>query len=185
VTALRWTAAGERVAELVAQRRAIYGGELGWLGDGGGGGHVDGHGHAQDGVAWDRYDRHSTALLVHDGGLLVASGRLTVEHDGPSELGDLVDWRAALPPELRAAPAAEWSRVMIAPTHRRGGLFRRMYEAVRACARDRGAVLLCGASVAQLRPLYASLGFTYLDVPFRSDFFERSPVYYPAYQRIA
>jgi GNAT superfamily N-acetyltransferase len=174
MTTFRWTAPGERVAELVAQRRAIYGGELGWLGDG--------HG---DGVAWDGYDRHSTALLVHDGDLLVASGRLTVERDGPSELGDLVDWRAALPAELRAAPAAEWSRVMIAPACRRGGLFRRMYEAVRARARDRGVVLLCGASVEELRPLYQHLGFTYVDVPFRSGFFARSPLYYPAYERIA
>jgi GNAT superfamily N-acetyltransferase len=173
MTTFRWTGPGERDPELVAQRRAIYGGELGWLGD------------DHDDVSWDRYDAYSTALLVHDGGALVASGRLTVERDGPSELGDLVDWRAALPVELRAAPAAEWSRVMIAPAFRRGGLFRRMYEAVRARARDRGAVLLSGASVAELRPLYEALGFTYVDVPFRSSFFARSPIYYPAYQRVS
>jgi GNAT superfamily N-acetyltransferase len=169
---MQWTDRGQRVDELVTQRRAIYGGELGWVGE-----HSD--------VAWDDYDRHSTTLLVYEAGALVASGRLTVESDGPSELSDLVDWRAALPIALRAAPAAEWSRVMIAPAYRRCGLFRRLYQAARARAGERGVVLLSGASVAELKPRYERLGFHYLDVPFRSSFFERSPVYYPAYQRIA
>jgi GNAT superfamily N-acetyltransferase len=168
---IRWSSRGEKVPELVAQRRAIYGGELGWV-------------EPDADVAWDRYDLHSTTLLCYDGGALVASGRLTVESDGPSELGDLVDWRAALPAALRDRPAAEWSRVMIAPDRRRQGLFRAMYEATRSRARDRGVVLLGGASVPELRPRYERLGFHYLEVPFRSPFFARSPVYYPAYQRI-
>jgi len=168
---MRFTDRGQRVEALVAQRRAIYGGELGWVGE-----------HAE--VAWDDYDRHSTTLLVYDSDALVASGRLTVESDGRSELSDCCDWRAALPPELRDAPSAEWSRVMIAPVCRSRGLFRRMYETARACAQERGVVLLSGASVAELRPHYERLGFHYLDVPFRSSFFDRSPVYYPAYQRL-
>ena len=173
---MRWSAPGEKVAELVAQRRAIYGGELGW---------VD----ADADVAWDAYDQYSSALLVYDdAGALVASGRFTDERHGPSELSDLVDWRAALPAELRdaaRAPSAEWSRVMVAPALRGSGMFRRMYEAVRARARDGGVVLLSGASVAELRPRYERLGFHYLPLPFRSSFFAASPVYYPAYQRIA
>lgn len=168
---LRWTSPDERVSALVAQRRAIYGGELGWVDE-------------DSDVAWDGYDRHSTTLLVYQDATLVASGRLTVESDGPSELSDLCDWRAALPPSLREAPAAEWSRVMIARACRSQGLFRRMYEAARQRAHERGVVLLSGASVPELRPRYERLGFQYLDVPFRSSFFEQSPVYYPAYQRI-
>jgi GNAT superfamily N-acetyltransferase len=68
---------------------------------------------------------------------------------------------------------------------RGGGLFRRMYEKAREEAKRRGARLLAGASVAELRPHYERLGFTYLDLPFRSWFFEASPVYFPAYQVIA
>jgi GNAT superfamily N-acetyltransferase len=170
---LSWSRPGERVPELVAQRHAIYGGELGWVHDG-------------SDVAWDAFDVHSSALLVwDDAGALVASGRFTDERHGQSELSALVDWRAALPTALRAAPAAEWSRVMIAPGERRRGLFRHMYDAVRARAAADGVALLCGASVAELRPRYERLGFTYLELPFRSSFFDCSPVYYPAYQRIA
>jgi GNAT superfamily N-acetyltransferase len=170
---MRWTAPGERVAELVTQRQAIYGSELGWVHDG-------------SDIAWDAYDRHSSALLVYDDdGALVASGRFTDERDGASELSDLVDWRAALPAECRALPSAEWSRVMIAPAWRRRGLFRHMYDAMRTRARDAGIAILSGASVAELRPHYEGLGFHYLDLPFRSSFFDDSPIYYPAYQRIA
>jgi GNAT superfamily N-acetyltransferase len=168
-----WLALGERSAELVAMRCAIYGAELAWVGEG------------DATFAWDTYDRVSTALVVRDGARLVASGRLTVEHDGPLEVSDLVNWKSALPPELREVPAAEWSRVMIDRAWRGGGLFRRMYEEARATAKQRGARLLAGASVAELRPHYERLGFTYLDLPFRSSFFEASPVYFPAYQVIA
>jgi hypothetical protein len=52
-------------------------------------------------------------------------------------------------------------------------------------AKRRGARLLAGASVLELRPHYERLGFTYLDLPFRSTFFAASPVYFPAYQVIA
>jgi len=170
---MRWSERGERVPEVVAQRLAIYGGELGWVQDG-------------SDVAWDAYDAYSSTLLVYDDqGSLVASGRYTDERHGTSELSALVDWRAALLAELRGQPAAEWSRVMVAPSFRRHGLFRRMYEALRARARDDGVVLLSGASVAELRPHYERLGFVYLDLPFRSSFFDSSPIYYPAYQRIA
>jgi GNAT superfamily N-acetyltransferase len=154
-------------------RRAIYGGELAWVGE-------------RDATfAWDAYDRVSTALIVRDVAHLVASGRLTVEQDGPLEVSDLVDWKSALPPELRGSPAAEWSRVMIDRPWRGGGLFRRMYQEARKEAKKRGARLLAGASVAELRPHYQRLGFTYLDLPFRSTFFAASPVYFPAYQVIA
>ena len=112
----RWLARGESSNDLVAMRCAIYGGELGWVGQG------------DATFAWDAYDRVSTALVVRDGARLVASGRLTVEQDGPLEVSDLVDWKSALPPELRGAPAAEWSRVMIDRALCGGGLFRRMYE---------------------------------------------------------
>ncbi len=81
-----WLALGERSADLVAMRCAIYGGELAWVGEG------------DATFAWDAYDRVSTALLVRDGARLVASGRLTVEQDGPLEVSDLVDWKGALPP---------------------------------------------------------------------------------------
>ena len=74
---------------------------------------------------------------------------------------------------------------MIDRTLRGGGLFRRMYEEAREAAKRRGARLLAGASVAELRPHYERLGFTYLDLPFRSSFFAASPVYFPAYQVIA
>jgi GNAT superfamily N-acetyltransferase len=168
---LRWSRPGEAVPELVAQRRAIYGGELGWLGD-----HSD--------AAWDRYDGYSTALLVYDGGALVASGRLTIETDGPSELSELVAWRSALPQAWADRTSAEWSRVMIAPRHRAHGLFRRMYAATLAAARARGVGLLSGASVTALKPHYEKLGFCYLEMPFRSPFFDESPIYYPAYQSI-
>jgi len=167
-----WLALGERSDDLVAMRCAIYGGELAWVGQG------------DATFAWDAYDRVSTALVVRDSTRLVASGRLTVEHDGPLEVSDLVDWKSALPPEFRGARAAEWSRVMIDRSLRGGGLFRRMYEEARAAAKRRGATLLAGASVAELRPHYESLGFTYLDLPFRSCFFNASPVYFPAYQVI-
>jgi hypothetical protein len=169
---MHWLRPGEASSVVIAQRHAIYGGELGW---------VD---HDSD-VGCDRYDAWSSTLVVHEGAQLVASGRLTVEQDGPSELSDLVDWRAALPQSLRALPAAEWSRVMIAPSHRAAGLFRRMYELTRARAHERGVALFGGASVAELRPRYERLGFTYLDLPFRSSFFAQSPVYWPAYQKIA
>jgi GNAT superfamily N-acetyltransferase len=168
-----WLALGERSDDLVAMRCAIYGGELAWVGQG------------DATFAWDAYDGVSTALLVRDGPRLVASGRLTVEQDGPLEVSDLVDWKSVLPSELRGAPAAEWSRVMIDGTWRGGGLFRRMYEEARQAAKRRGARLLAGASVAELRPHYERLGFTYLELPFRSCFFEASPVYFPAYQVIA
>ena len=168
-----WLALGEGSADLIAMRCAIYGGELAWVGEG------------DATFAWDAYDRVSTALVVRDGARLVASGRLTVEQDGPLEVSDLVDWKGALPPELRAVPAAEWSRVMIDQSLRGGGLFRRMYEEAREAAKRRGARLLAGASVAELRPHYERLGFTYLDLPFRSTFFDSSPVYFPAYQVIA
>ena len=168
-----WLALGERSADLVAMRCAIYGSELAWVGEG------------DASFAWDAYDRVSAALLVRDAGRLVASGRLTLEQDGPLEVSDLVDWKNALSPELRGAPAAEWSRVMIDRPWRGGGLFRRMYEEAREAAKRRGARLLAGASVAELRPHYERLGFTYLDLPFRSSFFAASPVYFPAYQVIA
>jgi GNAT superfamily N-acetyltransferase len=168
----QWLARGEASPDLVAMRRAIYGGELAWVGP-------------EDGTfAWDAYDRVSSALLVRDATRLVASSRLTVEYDGPLEVGDLVDWKSGLSPELRGAPAAEWSRVMIDRPLRGGGLFRRMYEETRQAAKRRGARLLAGASVANLRPHYERLGFTYLDLPFRSCFFKASPVYFPAYQVI-
>ena len=168
-----WLAVGERSPDLIAMRCAIYGGELAWVGQG------------DASFAWDNYDRVSTALVVRNGAHLVASGRLTIEQDGPLEVSDLVDWKGALPPEVRGAPAAEWSRVMIDPTLRGAGLFRRMYEEARKAAKQRGAELLAGASVADLRPHYERLGFTYLDLPFRSRFFAASPVYFPAYQVIA
>jgi GNAT superfamily N-acetyltransferase len=170
----QWLALGEGSADLVAMRCAIYGGELAWVGEG------------DATFAWDAYDRVSTALLVRDStARLIASGRLTVEHDGPLEISDLVDWKCALPPELREAPAAEWSRVMIDRSSRGGGVFRRMYEEARNAAKRRGAQLLAGASVAGLRPHYERLGFTYLDRPFQSSFFAASPVYFPAYQVLA
>jgi GNAT superfamily N-acetyltransferase len=169
----KWLALGERSVDLVAMRCAIYGAELAWVGEG------------NETFAWDAYDRVSTALLVRDGAGLVASGRLTVEQDGPLEVSDLVDWKSALAPKLRGAPAAEWSRVMIDRRLRGGGLFRRMYEEAREAAKQRGAKLLAGASVAELRPHYERLGFAYLDLPFRSSFFAASPVYFPAYQVIA
>jgi GNAT superfamily N-acetyltransferase len=169
-----WLARGEGSADLIAMRCAIYGGELAWVGQG------------DATFAWDTYDRVSTALLVRDAAArLVASGRLTLEHDGPLEVSDLVDWKGALPAELRGAPAAEWSRVMIDRPLRGSGLFRRMYQEAREAAKRRGARLLAGASVAELRPHYQGLGFTYLDLPFRSSFFTASPVYFPAYQVIA
>jgi len=169
-----WLARGESSADLIAMRCAIYGSELAWVGE------------ADTTFAWDAYDRVSTALVVRDEAAhLVASGRLTVEQDGPLEVSDLVDWKGALPPELREAPAAEWSRVMIDRPWRGGGLFRRMYEEAREVATGRGSMLFAGASVAELRPHYERLGFTYLDLPFRSNFFAASPVYFPAYQVIA
>ena len=168
-----WLAIGEASDDLIAMRCAIYGGELAWVDQG------------DATFAWDVYDRVSTALLVRDSKRLVASGRLTVERDGPLEVSDLVDWKSALPPEVRRAPAAEWSRVMIERPWRGAGLFRRMYEEAREEAKRRGARLLAGASVAGLRPHYERLGFTYLDLPFRSCFFGASPVYFPAYQVIA
>jgi GNAT superfamily N-acetyltransferase len=169
-----WLAHGEKSADLIAMRCAIYGDELAWVSEG------------DATFAWDAYDRVSTALIVSDAAArLVASGRLTVEQDGPLEVSDLVDWKCALPPELRGASAAEWSRVMIDRPLRGGGLFRRMYEEAREAAKRRGAKLLAGASVAELRPHYERLGFTYLDLPFRSSFFAASPVYFPAYQVIA
>ena len=73
---------------------------------------------------------------------------------------------------------------MILEKNRGQGLFRAMYEIARGEARDAGAVLLAGASVEALRPLYEGLGFTYLDLPFRSSFFDDSPIYLPAYQVI-
>lgn len=167
-----WLALGEQSDDLIAMRRAIYGSELAWVAEG------------DASFAWDNYDRISTALLVRDGKRLVASGRLTLEQDGPLEVSDLVNWKGALPPQLRGAPAAEWSRVMIERPFRGAGLFRRMYEEAREAARRRGARLFAGASVAELRPHYEGLGFTYLDLPFRSCFFAASPVYYPAYQVI-
>jgi len=167
-----WLALGERSADLVAMRCTIYGGELAWVGEG------------DAAFAWDAYDRVSTALVVRNAGRLVASGRLTIEQDGPLEVSDLDDWKSALPPELRGAPAAEWSRVMIDRSLRGGGLFRRMYEEAREAAKRRGARLLAGASVTELRPHYERLGFSYLDLPFRSSFFAASPVYFPAYQVI-
>jgi GNAT superfamily N-acetyltransferase len=168
----RWLPLGESSPDLIAMRCAIYGGELAWVSEG------------DATFAWDAYDRVSTALLVCDGTRLVASGRLTVEPDGPLEVSDLVDWKSVLPPDLRREPAAEWSRVMIDPHCRRSGLFRRMYEEARKAAMRRGARLLAGASVAELRPHYERLGFTYVDLPFRSHFFEASPIYFPAYQVI-
>jgi GNAT superfamily N-acetyltransferase len=168
-----WLALGEQSTDLIAMRCAIYGGELAWVGKG------------DATFAWDAYDRVSTALVVRDGERLVASGRLTVEFDGPLEVSDLVDWKNALPSERRGWTAAEWSRVMIDPALRGAGLFRRMYEEAREAAKRRGAKLLAGASVAELRPHYERLGFTYLDLPFRSCFFAASPVYFPAYQVIA
>jgi len=168
-----WLALGEKSSDLIAMRCAIYGGELGWVGP------------SDATFAWDDYDRASTALLVREAGRLVASSRLTLEQDGPLEVSDLVEWKNALPPELRRAPAAEWSRVMIDRRMRGGGLFHRMYEETREAAKIRGAGLLAGASVADLRPRYEYLGFTYLDLPFRSCFFDASPVYFPAYQVIA
>ena len=168
-----WLALGEASDDLVAMRCAIYGGELAWVSQ------------EDASFAWDAYDRVSTALVVRDAAArLVASGRLTIEHDGPLEVSDLVDWKGALPPDLRVATAAEWSRVMIAQSSRGGGLFRRMYKEAREAAKRRGARLLAGASVADLRPHYEALGFTYLDLPFRSSFFAASPVYFPAYQVI-
>jgi GNAT superfamily N-acetyltransferase len=170
----QWLARGEASPDLIAMRCAIYGGELAWVGRG------------DATFAWDAYDRVSTALLVRDAAArLVASGRLTVEQEGPLEVSDLVDWKSALPPELREAPAAEWSRVMIDRPWRGGGLFRRMYQEAREAAKRRGARLFAGASVGELRPHYEGLGFTYLDLPFRSCFFDASPVYFPAYQVIA
>jgi GNAT superfamily N-acetyltransferase len=168
-----WLAIGEAAEDLIAMRCAIYGGELAWVDQG------------KATFAWDTYDRVSTALVVRDSTRLVASGRLTVEHDGPLEVSDLIDWKSALPPEFHGAPAAEWSRVMIDRDWRAVGLFRRMYEEAREAAKRRGAILLAGASVAELRPHYERLGFTYLDLPFRSCFFDASPVYFPAYQVIA
>ena len=50
---MRWSQPGEQLPELVAQRRAIYGGELGWVDD-------------DAEVAWDAYDGYSSALLVYD-----------------------------------------------------------------------------------------------------------------------
>lgn len=169
----RWLARGEASANLVEMRRAIYGGELAWVAQG------------DASFAWDAYDSVSTALLVHEGKRVVASCRLTVEDDGPLEVSDLVDWKSSLPPGFRAARAAEWSRVMIDRPLRGGGLFRRMYDEVRRAAMQREVKLLAGASVADLRPRYERLGFTYLDLPFRNHFFEASPVYFPAYQVIA
>jgi len=169
----RWLARGEGSPELIAMRCAIYGSELAWVSQG------------DASFAWDAYDRVSTALVVHAGARLVASGRLTVECDGPLEVSDLVAWKSALPKDLCGLPAAEWSRVMIDQALRGGGLFRRMYEEAREAAKLRGARLLAGASVAELRPHYERLGFTYLDLPFRSCFFASSPVYFPAYQVIA
>jgi GNAT superfamily N-acetyltransferase len=75
--------------------------------------------------------------------------------------------------------------VMIDRPWRGGGIFRRMYEEAREAAKRRGAMLFAGASVAELRPHYERLGFTYLDLPFRSSFFAASPVYFPAFQVIA
>ena len=169
----QWLARGEGTADLVAMRRTIYSDELAWVGQ------------ADATFAWDAYDRVSTALLVRDGVRLVASCRLTIEDDGPLEVSDLVDWKSALLADLRRAPAAEWSRVMIDRPLRGGGLFRRMHEEVRQAAKQREVKLLAGASVAELRPRYERLGFTYLDLPFRSCFFDASPVYFPAYQVIA
>lgn len=168
---LEWIAADGDVAEIVAMRRAIYGGELGWIDEG-------------SDVAWDRYDLHSTTLLVRIDGRPAASSRLTIEDAGPLEVSDLVDWRSAVPAELRAGLAAEWSRVMILTEHRGGGWFRRMYDAAVGEARRRGARLLAGASEERQRARYASLGFTYVERPFRSPFFDDSPVYLPAWQRI-
>jgi GNAT superfamily N-acetyltransferase len=167
-----WLTPGRDAGDVVAMRRAIYGGELGW---------IDYH----SDVAWDAYDRHSITMVVREGARLVASARLSIESEGPLEVSDLVGWRHGLPAALRGGLAAEWSRVMIEPAHRKAGLFRRMYTAASAEARVRGATLMVGASVAELRPVYASLGFVYLDLPFRSSFFAASPVYWPAYQEIA
>ena len=155
------------VERLVAMRRAIYGAELGWITEG-------------SDVAWDRYDLHSTALVtLNPEGALVGSGRLSVERDGPLEVSDLVAWKSGLPEGLRGALAAEWSRVMILEAHRGHGLFRTMFLRAREAAREAGVVILAGASVDGLRPLYEGLGFTYLDLPFRSNFFDASPIYWP------
>ena len=170
---LQWLGLGEKLPDLVEMRCKIYGGELAWVGQ------------ADTSFAWDRYDRVSCALLVFDGDRLLASSRLTVESDGPLEVSDLVDWKGALPPHLKGELAAEWSRVMVDRSVRGTGLFRKMYDETIQAAKARGAKLLAGASVGELRPNYERLGFTYLDLPFRSCFFEASPVYYPAYQVIA
>jgi GNAT superfamily N-acetyltransferase len=169
----QWLSLGEPSDDLLKMRCAIYGDELAWVK------------HGDSSFAWDAYDRVSTALLVREGTSLIASGRLTLESEGPLEVSDLVDWKSALPTELQGAPAAEWSRVMIEPSYRRSGLFRRMYEEAHRTAKERGARLLAGASVPELRPHYEGLGFTYLNLPFRSSFFAASPVYFPAYQVIA
>jgi GNAT superfamily N-acetyltransferase len=166
---LHWLEPGDDVRSVVAQRMAIYGRELGWIG-------------AASEIAWDDYDRYSSTLVAYSGGELVASSRLTLERYGPLEVSDLVDWKGAVPGGLRGTLCAEWSRVMIAKQHRGLGLFRAMYAVARQSARARGARVLAGASVAELRPRYQRLGFHYLDCPFRSPFFASSPVYYPAYQ---
>jgi hypothetical protein len=169
----QWLKLGEKSSDLTDMRCTIYGRELAWVGEG------------DTSFAWDRYDQVSTALLVLEADRLVASSRLTVESDGPLEVSDLVDWKSALPAHLKGEVAAEWSRVMVDRSMRGGGLFHKMYDEVIRAAKARDAKLLAGASVAELRPHYESLSFTYLDLPFRSCFFESSPVYFPAYQVIA
>jgi GNAT superfamily N-acetyltransferase len=152
----------------VAQRVAIYGASS-WLGD------------ASE-IAWDDYDRYSSTWSPTAPASSSRAPASRSESHGPLEVSDLVDWKSALAPGMRDAVAAEWSRVMIARAYRRRGLFAAMYTAMLRSARARGARVIAGASVAELRPRYERLGFRYLNRPFRSPFFESSPIYYPAYQ---
>jgi predicted GNAT family N-acyltransferase len=167
---LSWLGPGDDVGEVIALRRRVYGGELAWIA-----GDAD--------VAWDTYDRHSSTMVVRNGETLVACARLSVETDGPLEVSDLCPWRDALPRAAAHELAAEWSRVIVAPEHRSRGLFLSMWTATLAAARARGVTIFCGASTAEKRPLYEKLGFHYLPRPFRSSFFDDSPIYFPAYQR--
>src|SRR5207244_1411906 len=89
---MSWRRPIDDPSEIVAMRRAIYGGELGWVEPG-------------SGFAWDRYDLDSTTLLVRKDGRPIACGRLTIDSDGPLEVSDLVAWREALPLALRDAVA--------------------------------------------------------------------------------
>jgi GNAT superfamily N-acetyltransferase len=157
-------------AAVIALRRRIYGSELGWIQEG-------------SGALWDAYDAYSSLLVVSAAsGEVVATSRLTVASKGSLEVSDLVDWKCQLPSPSQHAVAAEWSRVMIRRDHRGSGIFKSMYRAIAAQARREGAQVLCGASVAGLRSTYESLGFSYLDIPFRCDAFDDSPSYLPAFQ---